>query len=144
MKQFIKILIDKLKNVFCKKTIYINRLERKKMPDERMAITTKLSVGRQELYLTEGLNEDGTLGEIFICINKEGGEMRIYDSFAIAISIALQYGIPLSVFADKYINQSFEPSGITNCKQYPLVKSIPDLIFRILKDKYINEGDETK
>ena len=132
-------MIKFIKKICGKKIIYINKLERKKLPDERKAITTKLCSGLQELYLTEGLYTDGTLGEIFICLNKEGNEFRIYDSFAIAVSIALQYGVPLQAFTDKFIDQSFEPRGITNVKQYPIAKSIPDLVFRILRDKYIKE-----
>jgi len=118
--------------------------DRKKLPDERDAITTKITVGSQELYLIEGLHEDGTLGEIFIILNKEGSELRIYDCFAIAVSIALQYGVPLSAFVDKFTNQAFEPSGITNIPAHPFARSIPDLIFRILSDKYIKKDEQSQ
>jgi len=114
-------------------------LQRRKLPTERQAITHKFSVGGHDGYITVGLYEDGTPGEIFITMAKEGSTLSgIMDAFATAISISLQYGVPLRVFAEKFAHMRFEPSGWTGNPEIPYAKSIMDYIFRWLGSKFIS------
>jgi ribonucleoside-diphosphate reductase alpha chain len=111
---------------------------RRKLPDERQAITHKFSIGGHEGYVTVGLYEDGTPGEVFITMAKEGSTISgLMDSFATAISYNLQYGVPLKFLVDKFGHVRFEPSGWTGNQQIPYAKSIPDYIFRWLGSKFL-------
>jgi ribonucleoside-diphosphate reductase alpha chain len=111
---------------------------RRKLPDERQSITHKFSIGGHEGYLTVGLYEDGTPGELFITMAKEGSTISgLMDSFATAVSYALQYGVPLKFFVDKFSHVRFEPSGWTGNPQVPYAKSIMDYIFRWLGLKFL-------
>ena len=90
------------------------RPQRRKLPDERQSITHKFSIAGHEGYITVGLFEDGTPGELFITMAKEGSTISgLMDSFATAVSYALQYGVPLKFFVDKFSHVRFEPSGYT-------------------------------
>ncbi len=110
---------------------------RRKLPDERQGVTHKFSVGEHEGYITVGLHEDGTLGEIFITISKEGSTVSgLFDNFATAVSLALQYGVPLSVLADKFMFCRYEPSGYTKNTAIPKADSIVDYIFHWLMLKF--------
>jgi len=114
------------------------RLARKRLPAERKAITHKFSVGGHEGYLTVGMYEDGNPGELFITMAKEGSTVSgLMDSFATAISLTLQYGVPLQVLVDKFSHTRFEPSGFTGNPALPLAKSITDYIFRWLSLKFL-------
>jgi len=111
---------------------------RRKLPDERRAITHKFSVGGHEGYLTVGLYEDGQPGEIFITMAKEGSTVSgLMDSFATAVSLALQYGVPLKVLCDKLSHTRFEPSGWTPHPEIKYAKSVMDYIFRWLAFKFL-------
>jgi ribonucleoside-diphosphate reductase alpha chain len=111
---------------------------RRKLPDERQAITHKFSIGGHEGYVTVGLYEDGTPGEVFITMAKEGSTISgLMDSFATAISYNLQYGVPLKFLVDKFGHVRFEPSGWTGNQTIPYAKSIPDYIFRWLGSKFL-------
>jgi ribonucleoside-diphosphate reductase alpha chain len=111
---------------------------RRKLPDERRAITHKFSVGAHEGYLTVGLYEEGQPGEIFITMAKEGSTVSgLMDSFATAVSLALQYGVPLKVLCDKFSHMRFEPSGWTNNPEIRYAKSIMDYIFRWMAYKFL-------
>jgi ribonucleoside-diphosphate reductase alpha chain len=111
---------------------------RRKLPDERQSITHKFSIGGHEGYITVGLYEDGQPGELFITMAKEGSTISgLMDSFATAISYALQYGVPLKFFVDKFSHVRFEPSGWTGHPQIPYAKSIMDYIFRWLATKFL-------
>ena len=111
---------------------------RHKLPDERQAITHKFAVGQHEGYLTVGLYEDGQPGEIFITMAKEGSTVSgLMDSFATAVSLALQYGVPLKVLCDKFSHTRFEPSGWTHNPEIRYAKSIMDYIFRWLALKFL-------
>ncbi|MCC7460674.1 MAG: vitamin B12-dependent ribonucleotide reductase [Proteobacteria bacterium] len=111
---------------------------RKKLPEERSAITHKFSIGGHEGYITVGMFEDGTPGEIFLVMSKEGTVVSgLMDSFATAISMALQYGVPLRVLIDKFSHTRFEPSGMTGNKDIPIAKSVVDYIFRWLAIKFL-------
>ncbi len=111
---------------------------RRKLPDERVAFTHKFSVEGQEGYVTVGLYEDGTPGELFITMAKEGSTLSgVMDAFATAISLTLQYGVPLEFLVNKFSHVRFEPSGWTNNPQIPHAKSIIDYIFRWLASKFL-------
>jgi ribonucleoside-diphosphate reductase alpha chain len=111
---------------------------RRKLPDERNANTHKFSVGAHEGYLTVGLYDEGQPGEIFITMAKEGSTVSgLMDSFATAVSLALQYGVPLRVLCDKFSHMRFEPSGWTNNPKIHFAKSIMDYIFRWLAYKFL-------
>jgi ribonucleoside-diphosphate reductase alpha chain len=111
---------------------------RRKLPDERRAITHKFSVGGHEGYLTVGLYADGLPGEIFITMAKEGSTVSgLMDSFATAVSLALQYGVPLKVLCDKFSHTRFEPSGWTNNPDIRYAKSVMDYIFRWMALKFL-------
>jgi ribonucleoside-diphosphate reductase alpha chain len=111
---------------------------RRKLANERQAVTHKFSVGGHEGYLTVGLYEDGSPGEIFLTMAKEGSTVSgLMDCFATAISLALQYGVPLKVLCDKFSHTRFEPSGWTNNGDIRFAKSIMDYIFRWLAAKFL-------
>jgi ribonucleoside-diphosphate reductase alpha chain len=118
-------------------------LARRKMPRERESITHKFSIGMHEGYITAGKYEDGKLGEIFLTdIGKEGSTLRgMMNSFATAISIGLQYGVPLEVFVRKFSYMRFDPEGITRNPEIPFAKSMPDYIMRWLASRFIDDTD---
>jgi len=118
------------------KVVY--RPVRRKLPDERRAITHKFSIGGHEGYITVGMYEDGAPGEIFITMAKEGSTISgLMDAFATAISFNLQYGVPLKFLVDKFAHVRFEPSGWTGNQQIPYAKSIMDYIFRWLGARFL-------
>jgi ribonucleoside-diphosphate reductase alpha chain len=113
---------------------------RKRMPRERQSITHKFSLGGHEGYITAGMYEDGTVGEIFLTdIGKEGSTLRgMMNSFATAISISLQYGVPLETLVRKFAYMRFEPEGITTNPEIPFAKSMPDYIMRWLASRFLD------
>ncbi len=112
---------------------------RRKLPDERQAITHKFDIAGHEGYITVGLYEDGTPGEIFLVMAKEGSTISGFaDAFAQAISYALQYGVPLQVLVDKFSHVRFEPSGMTKNAEIRFAKSIVDYVFRWLATKFLS------
>jgi ribonucleoside-diphosphate reductase alpha chain len=113
---------------------------RKRMPRERQSITHKFSIGGHEGYITAGMYEDGTVGEIFLTdIGKEGSTLRgMMNSFATAISIALQYGVPLETLVRKFSYMRFEPEGMTSNPEIPFAKSMPDYIMRWLASRFLD------
>jgi ribonucleoside-diphosphate reductase alpha chain len=114
--------------------------KRRKLPDERQAITHKFDVAGHEGYITVGLFEDGTPGEIFLVMAKEGSTISGFaDAFAQAISYALQYGVPLQTLVDKFSHSRFEPSGMTKNPEIRFAKSIVDYIFRWLATKFLSQ-----
>ena len=114
------------------------RAVRRRLSDERQAITHKFSIGGHEGYITVGMYSDGQPGEFFCVMAKEGSVVSgLMDSFATAISLALQYGVPLKVLCDKFSHTRFEPSGFTGNPQIPIAKSITDYIFRWLALKFL-------
>ena len=116
------------------------RPSRRRLPDERQAITHKFSIAGHEGYLTVGLFEDGQPGEIFLRMSKEGSTVSgLMDAFATAISVALQYGVPLESLVRKFSHMRFEPAGFTGNKDVPIAKSIMDYIFRWLGVKFLPE-----
>jgi ribonucleoside-diphosphate reductase alpha chain len=115
---------------------------RRRLPDEREAITHKFSIAGHEGYVTVGKFEDGSAGELFITIAKEGSTVSgLMDSFATGISLALQYGVPLKVLVNKFSHSRYEPSGFTNNPEIRIAKSITDYIFRWLALKFLPAGE---
>jgi ribonucleoside-diphosphate reductase alpha chain len=115
------------------------RVQRRKLPSERQSVTHKFSVGGHEGYITVGMYEDGTPGEIFIKMSKEGSTLSGFmDGFALSVSIGLQYGVPLKALVDKFINTRFEPSGYTGHRSIPYAKSVLDYIGRWLGGRFIS------
>ncbi len=118
---------------------------RRHLPDERKSITHKFSIAGHEGYITVGMYEDGTPGEIFITMAKEGSVISgLMDAFATAISLALQYGVPLEKLVEKFSYTRFQPSGFTNNPQIPVATSIVDYIFRWLALKFLNQQPQQK
>jgi ribonucleoside-diphosphate reductase alpha chain len=116
---------------------------RRKLPSVRKAITHKFSIGGHEGYITVGMYDDGQPGEIFLVMAKEGSAISgLMDSFATAISLALQYGVPLKVLIDKFSHVRFEPSGHTGNAEVPFAKSIVDYIFRWLASKFLSTEEQ--
>ena len=114
--------------------------KRHRMPRERRSITHKFSLGGHEGYITAGMYEDGTVGEIFLTdIGKEGSTLRgMMNAFATAISIALQYGVPLETLVRKFSYMRFEPEGMTSNPEIPFAKSMPDYIMRWLASRFLD------
>jgi ribonucleoside-diphosphate reductase alpha chain len=117
--------------------------ERKRMPRERESRTHKFWIAGHEGYITAGKYEDGSVGEIFLTdIGKEGSTMRgLMNAFATAISIGLQYGVPLEVFVRKFSYMRFEPEGMTQNPEIPFAKSLPDYIMRWLASRFIDDTE---
>ena len=112
---------------------------RRKLPDERQALTHKFDIAGHEGYVTVGLFEDGQPGEIFLVMAKEGSTISGFaDAFAQAISYALQYGVPLQALVDKFSHVRFEPSGMTKNPDVRFAKSIVDYIFRWMASKFLS------
>jgi len=112
---------------------------RRRLHDERQAITHKFEIAGHEGYITIGLFEDGSPGEIFLVMAKEGSTISGFaDAFAQAVSYALQYGVPLQVLVDKFTHVRFEPSGMTKNAEVRFAKSIVDYIFRWMATKFLS------
>ena len=114
--------------------------QRRRMPRERQSITHKFSLGGHEGYITAGMYDDGSVGEIFLTdVGKEGSTLRgMMNSFATAISIALQYGVPLETLVRKFAYMRFDPEGITTNPEIPFAKSMPDYIMRWLASRFLD------
>ena len=114
--------------------------KRRRMPRERQSLTHKFSIGGHEGYITAGMYDDGTVGEIFLTdIGKEGSTLRgMMNSFATAISISLQYGVPLETLVRKFSYMRFEPEGMTTNPEIPFAKSMPDYIMRWLASRFLD------
>jgi ribonucleoside-diphosphate reductase alpha chain len=121
----------------------ISAPERKRMPIERESITHKFSIAGHEGYITAGKYEDGSVGEIFLTdIGKEGSTMRgLLNAFATAISLGLQYGVPLEDFVRKFSYMRFEPEGMTTNPEIPFAKSMPDYIMRWLASRFVEDSE---
>jgi len=118
---------------------------RRRLPDERPAITHKFRVGEQEGYITVGLFEDGSPGEVFITISKEGSTIRgLMDSVAVLTSLALQYGVPIEDLGTKFRGVHFEPAGLTDNPDLPNASSLVDYVFRWLETRFATRGQEAR
>ena len=118
----------------------VYRPRRRRLPEERQSLTHKFSVGGHKGYITVGLYDDGAPGEMFVRMAKEGSTISgLMDNFATAVSIALQYGVPLKMLVDKFQHVRFEPSGWTGNKDIAYAKSITDYVFRWLGAKFVSD-----
>ena len=112
--------------------------ERKRLPKSRPSRTTSFAVGGAEGYMTAGTYEDGQLGEIFLKLGKQGSTLAgVMDAFSIAVSIGLQYGVPLETYVQKFTNSRFEPAGMTDDPDIRMAQSMMDYIFRRLALDYL-------
>jgi ribonucleoside-diphosphate reductase alpha chain len=117
----------------------VGRPRRERLPDTRQSVTHKFSLAGHEGYITVGLYEDGRPGELFITMAKEGSTVGgLMDSFGTAISICLQYGVPLQVLVDKFSHSRFEPMGHTSNPDIRIAKSLVDYIFRWLGLRFLS------
>ena len=135
--------LDKEKKVASTSVDVEYRAVRRKLPDERKAVTHKFDIGGHEGYLTVGLYEDGMPGELFVTMAKEGSTISgLMDAFATQTSYALQFGVPLKFMVDKFSHMRFEPSGFTKNKEIPIAKSIVDYIFRWMASHFLPVEDQ--
>ena len=117
-------------------------VERQALPSKRGGFTQKANVGGQVIFVRTGEYNDGTLGEIFIDLAKEGSTLRsLMNCFAIAVSVGLQYGVPLEEFVDKFVFTRFEPAGIVDHPNIKSATSLIDYIFRVLGYEYLGRTD---
>ena len=145
----IDVISDKIpKNIIKNNQYFVNNLNEKtskrfSMPDRRKGYIQKATIGNHKVYLHTGEYEDGKIGEIFIDTSKEGELVKaLMNNFAIAISLGLQYGVPLDEFVSAYVGTKFEPSGKVNGNDRILsASSILDYIFRELAISYLNRED---
>jgi ribonucleoside-diphosphate reductase alpha chain len=115
------------------------RPRRRRLPKSRISRTTSFSVAGAEGYMTSGQYDDGNLGEVFLKLGKQGSTLAgVMDAFSIAVSIGLQYGVPLEQFAQKFTNLKFEPAGVTDDPDVRMAQSIMDYIFRRLALDYLS------
>ncbi len=120
-------------------TVIVEKPIRRRMPRARQSITTSFSVGGAEGYMTSGAHENGELGEIFLKLGKQGSTLAgVMDAFSIAISISLQYGVPLETFISKFTNMKFEPAGLTDDPDVRMSQSVMDYVFRRLALDYLD------
>ncbi len=121
------------------KTVVVEKPIRRRLPKSRQSITTSFSVGGAEGYMTSGAHENGELGELFLKLGKQGSTLAgVMDAFSIAVSIGLQYGVPLETFVQKFTNLKFEPAGLTDDSDVRMAQSIMDYVFRRLALDYID------
>jgi ribonucleoside-diphosphate reductase alpha chain len=117
--------------------------QRRRLPDDRVEVGRKFKVGEYEGYIHVGLFEDGTPGDIFVDIAKEGTTLAgLMNSFMISVSLGLQYGVPLEVYVSKFAHMRFEPSGPTNDADIRIAKSIVDYIFRWMGKKFLTPDQQ--
>ncbi|CAM3587848.1 vitamin B12-dependent ribonucleotide reductase [Nocardioides zeicaulis] len=117
---------------------------RKRLPKSRVSRTTSFTVGGAEGYMTSGAHEDGQLGEVFLKLGKQGSTLAgVMDAFSIAVSIGLQYGVPLETYVSKFTNLRFEPAGLTDDPDVRMSQSIMDYIFRRLALDYLSFEDRS-
>ena len=138
-----KILIDQLKDFFGKDIDKSNSAYRRKLPHRRKGYTQKASINKHKVYLRTGEYMDGSIGEIFIDMHKEGAAFRsLMNNFAIAVSIALQYGVPLEEFVEAFTFTRFEPSGqVYGNTEIKFSTSVLDYIFKELAISYLGRDD---
>jgi ribonucleoside-diphosphate reductase alpha chain len=134
---------DKSKAVDKTKEQVVFKPFRRRLPEEREAIIHKFSIAQNEGYLMVGLYDDGTPGEIFVVMSKEGSTISgLMDAFSTSISLALQYGVPLKVLVNKFTHTRFEPAGITTNQDIRFAKSVVDYIFRWLGLKFLPREEQ--
>jgi ribonucleoside-diphosphate reductase alpha chain len=132
----------KKKEVVVERIVEVNRPERRRLPDTRASLTHKFSIEGHEGYITVGLFDDGTPGELFVTMAKEGSTLSgMMDAFATSVSLLFQYGVPLPHMVDKFGHMRFEPSGWTGNPEIGMAKSIVDYVFRWLGYRFLKAAD---
>jgi ribonucleoside-diphosphate reductase alpha chain len=132
----------KKKEVVVERIVEVNRPERRRLPDTRASLTHKFSIEGHEGYITVGLFDDGTPGELFVTMAKEGSTLSgMMDAFATSVSLLFQYGVPLPHMVDKFGHMRFEPSGWTGNPEIGMAKSIVDYVFRWLGYRFLKTSD---
>ncbi|GAA1744326.1 vitamin B12-dependent ribonucleotide reductase [Nonomuraea bangladeshensis] len=120
------------------KVIEVNRPTRRRMPNQRPSTTTRFTVGGAKGYMTASSYPDDGLGEVFLKMSKQGSTLAgVMDAFSVAISIGLQYGVPLETYVSKFVNMRFEPAGMTDDPDIRMAASVMDYIFRRLALDYL-------
>jgi ribonucleoside-diphosphate reductase alpha chain len=131
--------LSKKKDASAIAPVPVPKHERRRLPDDRTEIGRKFRVGDYEGYIHVGLYDDGTPGDIFVDIAKEGTTLAgLMNSFMISVSLGLQYGVPLEVYVSKFAHMRFEPSGLTNDPDIRAAKSLVDYIFRWMGKKFLD------
>ncbi len=126
------------------KLVEIHKPFRKRLPKSRASLTTSFTVGGAEGYMTSGAHDDGELGEVFLKLGKQGSTLAgVMDAFSIAVSIGLQYGVPLETYVSKFTNLRFEPSGMTDDPDIRMSQSLMDYVFRRLALDYLTFEDRS-
>ena len=124
------------------KIVEVHKPFRKRLPKSRASRTTSFTVGGAEGYMTSGAHDDGELGEVFLKLGKQGSTLAgVMDAFSIAVSIGLQYGVPLETYVSKFTNLRFEPSGLTDDPDVRMSQSLMDYVFRRLALDYLSFED---
>ncbi|MEO5653119.1 MAG: vitamin B12-dependent ribonucleotide reductase, partial [Marmoricola sp.] len=124
--------------------VVIHKPFRKRLPKSRASRTTSFTVGGAEGYMTSGAHDDGELGEVFLKLGKQGSTLAgVMDAFSIAVSIGLQYGVPLETYVSKFTNLRFEPSGMTDDPDVRMAQSLMDYVFRRLALDYMSFEDRS-
>lgn len=119
--------------------VEIHKPFRKRLPKSRVSRTTSFTVGGAEGYMTSGAHDDGELGEVFLKLGKQGSTLAgVMDAFSIAVSIGMQYGVPLETYVSKFTNLRFEPSGMTDDPDVRMAQSLMDYVFRRLALDYMS------
>ena len=125
-------------------TRIVYRPTRKRLPKSRTARTTSFTVGGAEGYMTSGAHDDGSLGEVFLKLGKQGSTLAgVMDAFSIAVSIGMQYGVPLETYVSKFTNLRFEPAGLTDDPDVRMAQSLMDYICRRLALDYLSFEDRS-
>ncbi len=133
---------SKKKTEIVEKIVEVHRPQRRRLPDTRASLTHKFSIEGHEGYITVGLFEDGTPGELFVTMAKEGSTLSgMMDAFATSVSLLFQYGVPLAHMVDKFGHMRFEPSGWTGNPEIGMAKSIVDYVFRWLGYRFLSASD---
>ena len=140
---FVEKLLEDIKKEFLKKKKIDQERIRNKLPDRRKGYTQKASINNHKVYLRTGEYMDGSIGEIFIDMHKEGAAFRsLMNNFAISVSIGLQYGVPLEEFVEAFTFTKFEPSGeVKGNAEIKFTTSILDYIFKELAISYLGRED---
>ncbi len=126
------------------KVVEVHKPFRKRLPKSRASRTTSFTVGGAEGYMTSGAHDDGELGEVFLKLGKQGSTLAgVMDAFSIAVSIGLQYGVPLETYVSKFTNLRFEPSGLTDDPDIRMSQSLMDYVFRRLALDYLSFEDRS-
>jgi ribonucleoside-diphosphate reductase alpha chain len=132
---------DKKKTEAATEPVALSHPVRRRLPRSRPSVTTKFEVGDAEGYITASSYPDDGLGEIFLKTSKQGSTLAgVMDAFSIAISIGLQYGVPLEAYVEKFVNMKFEPSGMTNDPDIRFASSLVDYVFRRLALDFVESG----